>query len=404
MKKVANGLLIALAAIILLSFSHADAQVTPGQQIRYVTVAPSGACPTTGIALLTPTGVLYTCQSGAWASIGSGGGTPATLSACAVSVTASAQISVTGCNISTPDAVIVVAASTCTGLGAAAGNGLVLVYFTDAGSVICDKSTAVTFATSWTSSPLGSQAISSATPSAQRYRQLASVAVSGGVFGAVTDLRVWFGLPSLSQGTCITIDNTTNVISINPIVCPTLAGTNTWLGANDFSAATVTGIMPTIGGSYAWGVPDTGGATAVPTTNRVYGGVLDIHGSIANACAPVFASSGDTVYFAIYDSSLAKVVQSTGTVTAATTNYCWTWTRQVLTGAGPYYLMWASDSNTARFYSGGSTIEIGVANAGTLKAFFYCANALAAGVMPAACGAQTNQTDGASFKLRPYVE
>lgn len=44
-------------------------------QTVYVTNTPSGACSArTNLRLLTPTGALYTCQSGTWGAIGGGGG------------------------------------------------------------------------------------------------------------------------------------------------------------------------------------------------------------------------------------------------------------------------------------------------------------------------------------------
>ena len=44
-------------------------------QTVYVTNTPSGACSArTNLRLLTPTGVLYTCQSGTWGAVGGGGG------------------------------------------------------------------------------------------------------------------------------------------------------------------------------------------------------------------------------------------------------------------------------------------------------------------------------------------
>jgi len=54
------------------------AQPGPAPQIQYRTSAPSGACGPTNIALLTTTGVLYTCVAGVWtvATTPGGGATP----------------------------------------------------------------------------------------------------------------------------------------------------------------------------------------------------------------------------------------------------------------------------------------------------------------------------------------
>lgn len=43
--------------------------------IQTTTTAPSGACGTSGVRLLTPNGVIYTCQSGMWAPATGGSGT-----------------------------------------------------------------------------------------------------------------------------------------------------------------------------------------------------------------------------------------------------------------------------------------------------------------------------------------
>ena len=68
--KVLTALLFVLA-----TFKVASAQPSPAPQIRYVTADPTGqACSNTAIALLTPTGSLYTCQSGIYAAISGGGG------------------------------------------------------------------------------------------------------------------------------------------------------------------------------------------------------------------------------------------------------------------------------------------------------------------------------------------
>lgn len=44
-----------------------------GQQIQYRALAPSGACAQNNIALVTPNGTVYTCQSGTWGQVGGAG-------------------------------------------------------------------------------------------------------------------------------------------------------------------------------------------------------------------------------------------------------------------------------------------------------------------------------------------
>ena len=64
-----------LLALFILTAGAALAQ-NPSP-IQSVTVAPSGACGNTQVKLLTPDGVIYTCQHGVW-GVASGGGGGAT--------------------------------------------------------------------------------------------------------------------------------------------------------------------------------------------------------------------------------------------------------------------------------------------------------------------------------------
>lgn len=71
-----------LLALFICMAGAAFAQ-NPGQIIP-VTTTPSGACGSTQLRLLTPSGVIYTCQNGVWASAG-GGSTVVPYTACAAS-------------------------------------------------------------------------------------------------------------------------------------------------------------------------------------------------------------------------------------------------------------------------------------------------------------------------------
>jgi hypothetical protein len=64
------GLSLFVAALSL----HAQVS-TPG--VRYVPVAPSGACSQAPpVQVLNSSGAIYTCNNGTWGAVGSGGGPP----------------------------------------------------------------------------------------------------------------------------------------------------------------------------------------------------------------------------------------------------------------------------------------------------------------------------------------
>lgn len=68
--------LASFAFILLASAFSLLAQNGPsgGVQIQQTGGTPSGTCGNTQMRLKTPTGALYSCQSGVWAQVGGGGG------------------------------------------------------------------------------------------------------------------------------------------------------------------------------------------------------------------------------------------------------------------------------------------------------------------------------------------
>jgi hypothetical protein len=67
-----------LIFIVLLSLSASGQVIVGNYGVQYVASAPSGSCSSTSaLTIVQSTGVIYTCQSGTWASVtGGGGGTP----------------------------------------------------------------------------------------------------------------------------------------------------------------------------------------------------------------------------------------------------------------------------------------------------------------------------------------
>lgn len=74
--------------LILLGLARIVHAQVVNSQIKYVSVAPSGACAATGIDLLTPNGTLYTCASGTWTAVSSSSGVTSIAAGTGISVNA----------------------------------------------------------------------------------------------------------------------------------------------------------------------------------------------------------------------------------------------------------------------------------------------------------------------------
>ncbi len=67
-----------IGLLFLFGVHTGDTQTIVGNYgIQYVAAIPTGACSTSSvIRVYTTTGTIYTCQTGTWAAVGSGGGPP----------------------------------------------------------------------------------------------------------------------------------------------------------------------------------------------------------------------------------------------------------------------------------------------------------------------------------------
>lgn len=281
----------AIALLFALSCA-AMAQIGPptSPQIRYTTSNPNGlACSSTAISLLTPSGVLYTCQAGFYAQVSGGGGS--------VSITATSPIVVT------PSPTTGTGVISCPTCSVAVGNTVISypashnLSSTDCGSLLVFNGTTLSLT-------LASPPIALCTIAVENLNSTSltiarnGVTINGGTSNVTllqyqwtqvwTDGTVYYASPPISAGTGITITPAATTLALS--VAASLPSTTSVRGTT--IPASVHLLYSVANGSKAMATNSVTNATCATLITDTATGTLTTDTVVASFNGRVIATNG----------------------------------------------------------------------------------------------------------------
>jgi hypothetical protein len=184
------------------------------------------------------------------------------------------------------------------GTVAGTGNGTAYVYGNPSGSVTLEVPASSGVIAVCTGTCIVNQVTSPA--AAVNGVPLASVVISAGAWGGVTDLRAFLRARNLTAGTGILVSETGGgaTMAIDTALVPQLGGANIWTGSNDFSSASSFRLPPkqffadyraadcaggTATSGLSWGTADAPSAACVLGHTNTVLGVLGFNDTALNA-------------------------------------------------------------------------------------------------------------------------
>jgi hypothetical protein len=150
---------------------------------------------------------------------------------------------------------------------AGAGNGTAYIYGNSSGTFTAEIPAASGVIAKWIT---GSGVVNQVTTPAfsADVVPLGSITLSSGAWSTVTDQRRFSSARSVTAGTGISVSG--GAVSIDTATVPQLGGANTWTGANDFAAATVTGLIVKVAGYEVGGENAAAALVTADLTNHAF--------------------------------------------------------------------------------------------------------------------------------------